>query len=169
MLQTRGDSLASVPAINQYLKSAQACGVDYLPLLAQVGIDAEILRDNNNHIPVDAMEQLLELLIAESGDDCFGLHASRFTEPASYSVLGYICMNCSTLRTIQAKIPIYEKIVGDMGVTSVDIADGFALQSWHCKFNSPSAKRHEVEHVLGSWVTYARNFLNFEPHDAVWF
>jgi AraC-like DNA-binding protein len=169
MLQTRGDSLASVPAINQYLKSAQACGVDYLPLLAQVGIDAEILRDNNNHIPVDAMEKLLELLIAESGDDCFGLHASRFTEPASYSVLGYICMNCSSLRTIQAKIPIYEKIVGDMGVTSVDIADGFALQSWHCKFNSPSAKRHEVEHVLGSWVTYARNFLNFEPHDAVWF
>jgi AraC-like DNA-binding protein len=23
--------------------------------------------------------------------------------------------------------------------------------------------------VLGSWVTYARNFLNFDPHDAIWF
>jgi hypothetical protein len=70
---------------------------------------------------------------------------------------------------IQAKIPIYEKLVGDMGVTSVEIADGFALQRWHCKFSSPQAKRHEVEHVLGSWVTYARNFLNFAPHDQVWF
>jgi AraC-like DNA-binding protein len=169
MLETSGNNLASVPAINQYLKSAQACGVDYLPLLEQVGIDVEILADNNNHISAAAMEQLLELLIGVSGDQCFGLHASQFIEPSSYSVLGYICMNCSTLRMIQAKIPIYEKLVGDMGVTSVEIADGFALQRWHCKFSSPQAKRHEVEHVLGSWVTYARNFLNFAPHDQVWF
>ncbi|MDA9918898.1 AraC family transcriptional regulator [Porticoccaceae bacterium] len=169
MLETSDDSLASVPAINQYLKSAQACGVDYFPLLERAGIDAEILADNNKHISAAAMEHLLELLIETSGDQCFGLHASQFTEPSSYSVLGYICMNCSTLRMIQAKIPIFEKIVGDMGVTSVEIADGFALQRWHCKFSSPQAKRHEVEHVLGSWVIYARNFLNFEPHDAVWF
>ena len=169
MLETSGNNLASVPAINQYLKSAQACGVDYLPLLEQVGIDVDILADNNNHISAAAMEQLLELLIGVSGDQCFGLHASQFIEPSSYSALGYICMNCSTLRMIQAKIPIYEKLVGDMGVTSVEIADGFALQRWHCKFSSPQAKRHEVEHVLGSWVTYARNFLNFAPHDQVWF
>ena len=107
MLETSGNNLASVPAINQYLKSAQACGVDYLPLLEQVGIDVEILADNNNHISAAAMEQLLELLIGVSGDQCFGLHASQFIEPSSYSVLGYICMNCSTLRMIQAKIPIY--------------------------------------------------------------
>ncbi|MDG1165809.1 MAG: AraC family transcriptional regulator [Porticoccaceae bacterium] len=169
MLEFNDDSLASVPAINQYLKSAQACGVDYLPLLEQVGIDAQILEDNSKHISVAAMENLLKLLIDASGDSCFGLHSSRFTEPASYSVLGYICMNCSTLRMIQAKIPIFEKIVGDMGVTEVEISGGFALQSWHCKFKSPQAVRHEVEHVLGSWVTYARNFLNFEPHDEVWF
>ena len=34
---------------------------------------------------------------------------------------------------------------------------------------APKPNVHEVEHVLGSWVIYARNFLNFEPHDAVWF
>ncbi len=78
-------------------------------------------------------------------------------------------MNCSTLRNIQSKIPIFEKLVGDMGVTSTEIADGFALQRWHCKFSHPLAVRHEVEHVLASWVIYARNFLNFDPHDAVWF
>ena len=50
MLETSDDSLASVPAINQYLKSAQACGVDYFPLLERAGIDAEILADNNKHI-----------------------------------------------------------------------------------------------------------------------
>ena len=63
MLETSDDSLASVPAINQYLKSAQACGVDYFPLLERAGIDAEILADNNKHISAAAMEHLLELLL----------------------------------------------------------------------------------------------------------
>ncbi|MGB2381446.1 MAG: AraC family transcriptional regulator ligand-binding domain-containing protein, partial [Porticoccaceae bacterium] len=163
------NSLASVPAINPYIKAAQACGIDHIPLLKKAGIDPLVLADNNNHISIEAMERLLLLLIEGSGDPCFGLHASRFTEAASYSVLGYISMNCPTLRHIQAKIPIFEKLVGDMGVTSTEITDGFALQRWQCKFSHPLAVRHEVEHVLGSWVTYARNFLNFDPHDAIWF
>ena len=115
------------------------------------------------------MERLLKLLIEASGDPCFGLHSARFVEPASYSVLGYISMSCATLRTIQAKIPIYEKIVGDMGVTTVEIANGYALQRWQCLFSDPEVKRHEVENVLGSWVLYSRNFLNIEGVDSIWF
>jgi AraC-like DNA-binding protein len=168
-LMIESNNMASVPAINPYIKAAQACGIDHMPLLKKAGIDPLLLADNNNHISIEAMEALLLLLIERSGDPCFGLHASRFTEAASYSVLGYISMNCPTLRHIQAKIPIFEKLVGDMGVTSTEIADGYALQRWQCKFSHPLAIRHEVEHVLASWITYARNFLNFDPHDAIWF
>ena len=163
------NNIASVPAINPYIKAAQACDIDYLPLLEEVGIDPSVLADNNNHISIEAMEAFLLRLIEQSGDPCFGLHASQFIEAASYSVLGYISMNCSTLRHIQSKIPIFEKLVGDMGVTSVEIDDGFALQRWRCQFSHPLAVRHEVEHVLASWVIYARNFLNFDAHDEVWF
>lgn len=163
------NGLASVPAVTQYLKSAQSCGVDYRPLLAVAGIEPALLENNNKHISGAAMECLLGLLIPASNDPCFGLHSARFVEPASYSVLGYISMNCSTLRMIQAKIPIYEKIVGDMGVTSIEVADGYVLQRWACAFTDPEVRRHEVENVLGSWVSYARNFLNFDNWDAVWF
>jgi len=161
--------LASVPAVTQYLKSAESCGVDYRPLLVAAGIDPVLLENNNKHISGAAMERFLALLIPASNDPCFGLHSASFVEPASYSVLGYISMNCSTLRMVQAKIPIYEKIVGDMGVTSIEVADGYALQRWTCAFSDPVVRRHEVENVLGSWVTYARNFLNFDDWDAVWF
>ncbi|MCT2530629.1 AraC family transcriptional regulator [SAR92 clade bacterium H921] len=163
------NGLASVPAVTQYLKSAQSLGLDYRPLLAAANIDPVLLENNNKHISGAAMERLLALLIPASNDPCFGLHSARFVEPASYSVLGYISMNCSTLRMIQAKIPIYEKIVGDMGVTSIEVADGYVLQRWVCAFNDPLVRRHEVENVLGSWVTYARNYLNFDGWDAVWF
>ena len=169
MIDIGRKNLASVPAVLTYLKSAEASGIDCVPLIARAGIDPEVLKDNCLQIPTTAMEYLLQLLIEASGDPCFGLHSAKFVEPSSYSVLGYISMNCSTLRAIQAKIPIFEKIVGDMGVTSVEVADGFALQRWECKFSNPLVARHEVEHVIGSWVIYAKNYLNFTPHDGIWF
>lgn len=169
MIEANHNNLASIPAVVQYLKAAENCGLDYHPLLERVGIDPLILTDNNKHIPGAMMEQLLALLIPASNDPCFGLHSAQFIEPASYSVLGYISMNCSSLRKIQAKIPIYEKIVGDMGVTSTEIFEGYALQRWRCKFSDPMVKRHEVESVLASWHTYSRKFLRFDSPHSIWF
>ena len=161
--------LASVPALKPYLKAAEDCDIDYYKFLKVAGIDAEILDDNNKHFSNTAMEQLIRLLITESGDPCFGLHAAKHVEPSSYSVLGYIAMNCSTLRKIQAKIPIFEKIVGDMGQTNIVHDDGYIYQSWRCTFSNPEARRHEVEHVLGSWHTYGRNYLGFNFSHSIWF
>ena len=169
MNQAVSNGLASAPAIKQYLNAAEACRIDVQPLLVQAGIDPKMLEDNNRHLPNACMERLLALLIPASKDPCFGLHAASFVEPASFSVLGYISMNCSTLRMIQAKIPIYEKIVGDMGVTSFETTNGVVLQRWQCLFADPLVKRHEVENVIGSWVCYARQFLNFDQWDSIWF
>jgi AraC-like DNA-binding protein len=161
--------LASVPAVTQYLRAAEALGVDYEPLLTQVGIDRKVLTDINKHISSQAMENLLALLIEASGDPCFGLRSAQFVEPASYSVLGYISMNCSSLRMIQAKIPMYEKIVGDMGVTSVEVSNGMVLQRWSCHFKNALVRQHEVENVLASWCLFAQRFLNFKGWHSVWF
>jgi AraC-like DNA-binding protein len=169
MAEIKLDTIASVPAVNQYIRAANSYNVDYTPLLKEAGIDAAILTDNHKYVSGESMEVLLRLLVQASGDPCFGLHSSTFVEPSSYSVLGYIALNCSTPRAIQAKIPIYEKLVGDMGVTSVEFKDGYALQRWQCMFRDDTAKRHEIENVLGSWVNYARNFLNFDACEKVWF
>lgn len=166
---TQDRGLASVPAIAQYLKAAEACGIKCLPLLTSTGISAAELDDNSGHIAIDVMEQLLALLIAASNDPCFGLHAAKFVEPSSYSVLGYISLNCSTLREAQGMIPIYEKIVGDMGVTTIESKGDFVFQRWNCKFNDPLVQRHQIEHVLASWAIYSKIFLKFEAPASVWF
>lgn len=162
---------ASIPAIKQYLKAAESCNVDYVPLLERAGIDPSLLADNNKRVPGVAMERLLALLIPASGDPCFGLHSARFVEPASYSVTGYLSMNCSTLRELLATIPVYEKIVGDMGVSTTEFLGKDVLQRWDCRFADASVKRHEVENVLASWHTYTRNFLHFDValERSIWF
>jgi AraC-like DNA-binding protein len=162
---------ACVPAVKQYLQAAEACGVDYRSSLDAVGINPALLENNNKRVTGEALERLLALLIPASGDPCFGLHAARFIEPASYSVLGYISMNCSTLRETLANTSVYEKIVGDMGVSSINIADGMAFLRWDCQFKDPLVRRHLIENVLGSWDTFLRNFMHLDPGlaDCVWF
>ena len=108
---------ASVPALKQYLQAAETCGVDYLPFLEAANIHPDVLKDNNKRISIKAMERLLALLIPASNDPCFGLHSARFVEPASYSVLGYISMNCSTLRETLANTAIYEKIANNIAIS----------------------------------------------------
>jgi AraC-like DNA-binding protein len=163
--------MASVPALRQYLDCADAAGIDYLPLLAAAGIDDAVLEDNNGAVAGSAMQRLVLLLAEATGDACLGLHAARYVEPASYSVLGYITMNCANLGEVLAKIPIYEKIVGDMGVSSTTQMPEHVLQRWECQFTEVIPRRHEVEAVIASWYTYARNFLHVDASfaESVWF
>lgn len=163
--------MASVPAVKQYLDCAVADGVDYLPVLAAAGIKQTLLEDNNAVVAANAMQRLVVLLAEATGDACLGLHAASYVEPASYSVLGYISMNCRNLREVLAKIPIYEKIVGDMGISSTTEMPGHVLQRWQCHFTQPLARRHEVETVIASWHKYARNILHVDPAfaDQIWF
>ncbi len=147
---------ASVPAVQQYLKMAERCAVDCAAQLREAGIDAAVLADNNKRIPGAALERLLARLIPASGDALFGLHTSQFIQPASYSVLGYITMNCANLREALVQVPVYEKIVGDMGVTTTERRGQDMFIRWSCNFSEPLVRRHVIENVLASWLRYAR-------------
>lgn len=162
---------ASVPAVWQYLRMAESCGIDTAACLARAGIRAEVLADNRQRVPGAALEQLLACLIPRSADPCFGLHTAAFIQPASYSVLGYIAMNCATVGEALSLIPLYEKIVGDMGVTRTQPQGEDLCVRWHCNFTDPLVRRHVIENVLASWTRYAR-WMSGQPHEnplEVWF
>lgn len=167
-METSGS--VSVPAVRQYVRAAEACGVDWVGILAEeVGVPPDLLKDNRQRLPMATVERLLSKLISVSDEPCFGLLTSRFVEPASYSVLGYICLNCTSLRQVLAMIPVYEAIVGDMGVSKTLVQDGHVYQQWHCHFLDPAARRHEVENVLASWYRFSRDYLHVEiPLEAIW-
>ena len=157
MTVTFSDSgFASVPAVRQYLRMAESLGIETIPCLQQAGIDPDLLQDSNQRVPGAALEKLLACLVPHAGDPCFGLHTSAFIQPASYSVLGYIAMNCATVGEALWRIPLYEKIVGDMGVTTI-LQDGDEVQvQWRCNFTQPLVRRHVIENVLASWTRYSR-------------
>ncbi len=144
-------------------------GLDIAPALAAAGLQADQLNDNRQRLPGEAHERLLGYFCEHSGDPLFGLHSARFVQPGSWSVLGYIAMNCATLGEAMSRITPYEKLVGDMGTSRIEAAGGQVRLIWNCRHQTPLVRRHMVEHVLASWVLYARWIADLEGSpDEVW-
>ncbi|WCD82267.1 AraC family transcriptional regulator GliR [Pseudomonas sp. TUM22785] len=166
------DSLGytSVPALLKYLRHAEHLGLDVAAALDAAGIRAEELADNGKRMPSEAHERLLQHLMAVSDDPLFGLHSARFVQPGSWSVLGYITMNCATLGEAMSRIVPYEKLVGDMGTSRMEAAGDHIRLIWNCRHEAPEIRRHMVENVLASWLLYARWIADMErsPRE-VWF
>src|SRR5262245_13169782 len=160
----------SVPALQRYLRHAEHLGVDIDHALQAASLSRGQLDDNRRRLPGEAHERLLGQLSERSGDPLFGLHAAQFVQPGSWSVLGYITMNCTNLGEAMARIVPYEKLVGDMGVSRMEPGDGHIRLAWNCRHQPGEIRRHMVENVLASWLLYARWIAdsNASPVE-VWF
>ena len=165
--QSPGLGFFSVPALKQYLKQADILGLDYAPFLDTAGISQRVLSDNSGRITGAALQTLLGSLIVASQDPCFGLRSSVFVQPTTYSVVGYIALNCANLREILDNIPMFERIVSDAGVTTIEPREGYVLQRWDCRFPQGEIRRHLIENVLGSWQQYSLHHLGFPPADCI--
>lgn len=146
----------SVPALLQYLRSAESCGLSREKMLSEAAISADQLLDNNGRIPGDSLQRLLAYILPRCGNPLFGLQTSHYIQPGSYSVMGYIAMTSNTLAEAVARMPQYEKLVGDMGVSTVEHEPGAIVVRWNCRFTDPLTRRHIIENVLASWTSYTR-------------
>ncbi|WP_282338290.1 AraC family transcriptional regulator [Pseudomonas sp. PS02288] len=160
----------SVPVLLKYLRYAEHLGLDCAPALAASGVSRQALADNGGRFPSEVHEILLAELAERSADPLFGLHAARFVQPGSWSVLGYITMNCATLGEAMARIVPYEKLVGDMGTSRIENDGGQIRLSWNCRHRHGEVRRHMVENVLASWLLYARWIADLQRSPSeVWF
>jgi AraC-like DNA-binding protein len=152
------DSLGSisVPALQQYVKSSEACGLTRERILAEAGVQPEQLLDNNGRVPGEALRRLLAYVLPHCGNPLFGLQTSQFVQPGSYSVMGYIAMTSNNIGEALSRTTIYEKLVGDMGTTHIEFEPGVVVVRWVCRFKDPLARRHIIENVLASWTNYTR-------------
>ncbi|MCY1337697.1 HTH-type transcriptional activator RhaS [compost metagenome] len=160
----------AVPALLKYLRLAERQGLDPDVALAAAGLTRADLQDNGKRLPSEAHEKLLGHFLTVSGDPLFGLHAAEFVQPGSWSVLGYITMNCATLGEAMSRIVPYEKLVGDMGTSRVEAAGDHVRLIWACRHETADIRRHMVENVLASWLLYARWIADMQRSpQEVWF
>ncbi len=147
---------ASVAALRQYVRFADANSLAVADLLCQSGLSEEILESDEGRIDGEQFQTFLRLLTERSNNPVLGLETGDFVQPGSYSVLGYITMSCATLGEAVTRIAPYEKLVGDMGTTRLQMSGDTVTLVWRCNYTDPMVQPHVVDNVFASWVNYAR-------------
>jgi AraC-like DNA-binding protein len=145
-----------MPAVQQYLQLARQQNIAVDDILQTLDIPAVLLSNNTETISGEQFQQLILALVNRTTDDLFGLHTAAFVQPSSYSVLGFIAMNCQTLGEAMTKIQPFEKLVGDMGITTLAQQGDYFSISWACAFTDTHVRRHMIDNCLASWLTFAR-------------
>ncbi|NRA69861.1 MAG: AraC family transcriptional regulator [Gammaproteobacteria bacterium] len=151
---------ASIEAVQQYLRYAKAAKLSIGCALTAANIPASLINKENASISGEQFQRLIKNLIEQSGDPLLGLKSGRHVQPGSYRALGYITMSCSTLREAINRIVPYEKLVGDMGVTSLTEDNNQIIIQWHGAYSDPIVRRHMIDNVLASWCAYAKWLTN---------
>ena len=151
---------ASIPAIQQYLRYADSQGLDTAKAVQAAEIDPLVLDNANGRIPGEQFQRLIESLLSTSNDPLMGLNSSRHVQPGSYSVLGYITMSCATMGDAIERIPKYERLVGDMGVTHISQSAKAIFLNWQCAYTNELVRQHMIDNVLASWTNFARWLAN---------
>jgi len=147
---------ASVAALRQYVRAAQANGTDTHALLIQCGLSPDILTRDDDRIEGEQFQAFIHQLCKHTANPILGLETGDFVQPGSYSVLGYITMSCATLGEAVLRITPFEKLVGDMGTTQVLQEGDYLRLVWTCNYDDPLIRPQMVDNVFASWINYAR-------------
>lgn len=147
---------ASVAALRQYVRYADAKGIAVKPLFEQSGLKPDILNSDDGRIGAEQLQAFIHRLAEHTGNPVLGLETGDYVQPGSYSVLGYITMSCATLGEAITRIAPYEKLVGDMGITGLRMKGHEVSLVWTCNFTDPVVWPHVVDNVFASWIGYAR-------------
>lgn len=147
---------ASTSALRQYLRAAKDYGIDAEYALIQNNLPIGILDNSISRVTGTEFQRLIHWLVESCDDPLFGLKSGKYVQPGSYSIFGYMIMNCRSAREALQMTPVYEKIVGDMGVTKLEKAGNRIAVRWVCQYDDESIIPHMIDNVLLSWTQFAR-------------
>jgi AraC-like DNA-binding protein len=84
---------------------------DPAPLFRQVDIDMASLSNPDTRVPGDRVQQLWQLAVETTGDDCFGFTAGEQVQPVVLHGLGFAWLASDTLRDALKRLIRYSRLI----------------------------------------------------------
>jgi AraC-like DNA-binding protein len=97
-------------------------GLDAVQIAREAGIDLAKVPAPSERIAIDKVDAMLRVAIPLIRDPAFGLQAARCWHPAHLGVLGHAWLSSDTLRTGLERVARYYRLVGERGMTKVDVS-----------------------------------------------
>lgn len=150
---SQGFFLASI--LLDVLETLRSRGISAQALGQALELDLDsLLADPNGWVPVPLLEAILRKALQLFPDPLMGLHASQSESDAAFGVLGYLNQTCATLQEVFTAKTRYERLVSDMGSTTLRPEPGVVLCCWDCNAHDPVFVRHATEFLLGQWMRH---------------
>lgn len=151
--ESEGYFLASI--LLDVLETLRARGISAEAIGKALGLDINsLLADPNGWVPIRLLATILRQALVLFPDPLMGLHASQSERDAAFGVLGYLNQTCATLQEVFTAKTRYERLVSDMGTTSLRQEPGVVLCCWDCNARDPLFNRHATEFLLGQWLRH---------------
>ena len=148
--------VVSVSVLSQMFSYLTSLKVDIDAFLRSLNIDPESVKSPDAYIPLETY-LLIQDEAAEYVDDPYlGLHMGEFIEAGSWSILGYMMMNCKTLGEAFEKSARYHRIIGNLISGNAHLKLNKIKVTLEVPPHAPEMTRHCYEAVISGSVRMMR-------------
>ncbi len=152
----------SVSVLSQMFLYLGALKVDIDEFLRAIGVEPASVKSPDARIPIETYLHIQDQAALYTRDPCFGLHMGEFAEAGSWSILGYLMMNCRTLGEAFEKSGRYSRIIGNLIEARAEPGFNRMRFIFFTPPHAPQMTRHCFEATLASCVRMMRNLSGLE-------
>jgi len=152
----------SVTVLKQLFLYLNSLKVDADAFLGSLGINPAIIKSPDSYIPVETYLLIQDEAAHYTNDPYFGLHMGEYAEAGSWSILGYLMMNCKTLGEAFGKSARYSRIIGNMIEGSVKFRFNKIRIILDTPPHAPKMTRHCFESTISSSVRMMRTLTGVQ-------
>jgi AraC-like DNA-binding protein len=113
MTATQESIKVSANLLSQMFLYLESLKVDVDLFLRSAGVEPSTVKSFDFYIPIETYLHIQDEAAIYVNDSCFGLHMGEFAEVGSWSILGYMMMNCKNLGEAFEKSERYSRIIGN--------------------------------------------------------
>ena len=146
----------SATVLSQLFLYLTSLKVNIDEFLRTLGIDPAAVKSADAYIPIERYLLIQDEAARYTNDPCFGLHMGEYAEAGSWSILGYMMMNCRTLGEAFEKSGRYSRIIGNLIEARARLLFNKVRVELDTPPHAPKMSRHCFEATLSSSVRMMR-------------
>lgn len=147
----------SVTVLSQMFLYLDSLKVDIDGFLHSLGVDPETVRTPDTRLPIGTYLLIQDQAAEYVNDPYFGLHMGEFAEAGSWSILGYMMMNCKTLGEAFEKSGRYARLIGNLIEARAEFKFNKIKAVFFTPPHAPKMSRHCFEATFSSSVRMMRS------------
>ncbi|BCZ49383.1 transcriptional regulator [Clostridium gelidum] len=150
----------SATKISSFLNNLYGYEISIEEVIKHAGVNPLILSSPDNRLSGFEAQKIIEATIILTSDDNLGLHQGEHLSKGFSNILGYVLMNCSTLKECWTKYCRYEKIIDSTSISDFKIIDNYAVLSNITLDKSLENNRQFSEFKISGLLSYIKLLSN---------